>query len=160
KITSGLSSVAALRRASVTLVSHGISRHGLSPFCGLIVASSGAKSSAESLETASSPFPRVEQMPRISRVGKRTFARISLLPLSSLLSISVYGGVGFKPSVHVIAWTVRLLFFFCPVSGYSAYSNSFWLAGPTSIGVRTRNFLQAGKALLMVRRGVTYSLGS
>ena len=46
KITSGLSSATALCRASVTLVSHGMSRHGLSPFCGFTAASSRSKSSS------------------------------------------------------------------------------------------------------------------
>src|SRR5262249_18481081 len=53
KMTSGLSSALALRRASVTLVSQGISRHGLSPRCGLISASSRSKSAREISGTGS-----------------------------------------------------------------------------------------------------------
>src|SRR5207247_1832044 len=68
KITSGLSSALALRRASVTLVSQGTSRHGLSPFCGLMAASSRSKSPAGISGTA--PRAKVHATPRTSKAER------------------------------------------------------------------------------------------
>ena len=93
KITSGLSSALALRRASVTLVSQGISRQGLSPCCGLMAASSRSKSAAGILYPDAQPTERsgddqaecvrqrvaVTALPRapvIARLGRGTDAQM------------------------------------------------------------------------------------